>query len=121
MNICRSLSLLFLFIVACTASVPELDGFDAVSWKQDRNACGGERERLRANLLDQKDKLLGLSEMEMVDVLGKPDQQEIYKRSEKFFYYYLSPSSECETPSPSPERLAIRFNAVGLAKEISID
>jgi len=121
MNTCRSLSIIFLFVVACTASVPELDGFNAESWKTDRNACDGEREKLRANLLNQKDKLLGLSEMEMVEVLGKPDEQEIYKRSEKFFYYYLSPSSECENPAPSPERLAIRFNAVGLAKEISID
>ncbi len=121
MNICRSLSFVFVFVVACTASVPELDGFNAEAWKTDRNACTGQRENLRTNLLNQKGKLLGLSEMEMVDALGKPDEQEIYKRSEKFFYYYLSPSSECPNAAPSPERLVIRFNAVGLAKEISVE
>ncbi len=121
MNIYRSLSILFIFTFACTASVPELEGFDPEVWKADRNACGGDREKLRASLLKQKDKLLGLSEMEMVETLGRPDEQEIYKRNEKFFYYFLSPSSECASPAQSPERLAIRFNAVGLAKEVNVE
>ena len=73
-------------------------------------------------LLSQKEKLLSLSELEIVDVLGKPDQQELYKRNQKFYYYFIKPSRDCN-PSLSGNslRLVIRFNAVGLAKEIGTE
>lgn len=73
-------------------------------------------------LLSQKEKLLSLSELEIVDVLGKPDQQELYKRNQKFYYYFIKPSEDCNLPSPANSlRLVIRFNAVGLAKEIGTE
>jgi outer membrane protein assembly factor BamE (lipoprotein component of BamABCDE complex) len=72
--------------------------------------------------VSQKEKLLGLNEIEVVGTLGKPDQQEIYKRHEKFYYYFLDPSPECENAPENPSRrLIIRFNAVGLSKEINVE
>ena len=70
-------------------------------------------------LVSQKDKLLALSELDIVDLLGKPDEQELYKRNQKFYYYFIEPSPECSLPSEGASlRLVIRFNAMGLAKEI---
>ena len=54
--------------------------------------------------------------------LGKPDQQEIYKRHEKFYYYFLDPSPDCDSVRENrSRRLIIRFNAVGLSKEINVE
>ncbi len=73
-------------------------------------------------MVAQQDKLLALEELQIVELLGKPDQNELYKRNQKFFYYYLQPSRECNPGDTlSPKRLSIRFNAMGLAKEVAIE
>jgi len=95
---------------------------DEAQWKNDKNGCAGKRTTMADALLSQKEKLLSLSELEIVDVLGKPDQQELYKRNQKFYYYFIKPSGDCDRPSPANSlRLVIRFNAVGLAKEIGTE
>lgn len=60
--------------------------------------------------------------MQIVELLGRPDRNELYKRNQKFYYYYLTPAPECANYNAnSSTRLAIRFNAMGLAKEIMIE
>ena len=71
-------------------------------------------------LLRQKDKLKGLSQDDIVEVLGKPDQNELYKRNQKFFYYLLSPGKACGSDSTA-HRLSLRFNAMGFAKEVLVE
>lgn len=68
------------------------------------------------------DKLLALSEVDLVALLGRPDEEELYKRNQKFYYYYLQPSGNCgKTVTSNPLRLIVRFNAVGLAKEVTVE
>jgi outer membrane protein assembly factor BamE (lipoprotein component of BamABCDE complex) len=71
----------------------------------------------------QSKKLLALSEQEIVTLLGKPDENELYKRNQKFYYYFLEPSKQCSDTlgENDPQKLVIRFNAIGLAKEVSIE
>lgn len=69
----------------------------------------------------EKEKLLSLNELQIVELLGRPDQNELYKRNQKFYYYFLQPSPDCPAPAPEALRLVIRFNAMGLAKEVSIE
>lgn len=104
--------------LSCSKDQEPLDNFDYQVWKEDIGACNGKRQELGETLLKQKDKLLALDEMQMVNELGKPDAHELFKRNEKFFYYYLQPSRDCATFNGKTSRLVIRFNAVGLAKEI---
>lgn len=59
--------------------------------------------------------------MEVVTLMGKPDQNELYKRNQKFYYYYLTPGPACSTPDSAATRLVLRFNAIGLAREVSIE
>jgi hypothetical protein len=105
-------------VLACSAPLPSLENFDAETWKQDRNGCKHQRLAFTQELLNQKQKLLGLDEIRIVKVLGPPDRNELYKRSQKFYYYFLEPSDECESPSNGARKLVVRFNAVGLAKEV---
>jgi hypothetical protein len=107
---------------SCDKPLPELKEIDITAWKNDKHGCKGVRAIAIDELEEQKDQLLGLREMQIIDLLGKPDQNELYKRNQKFFYYNLQPGSECiEQTSTSITRLTIRFNAVGLAKEINIE
>lgn len=121
----RSLSvgcmLVCLMCLSCRKPLPELKGIETEVWTADKNGCSGVRANSIEALKEQKTALLGLSEMEIVQVLGKPDRNELYKRNQKFYYYYLQPAPECEQHPDSALRLAIRFNAMGLAKEISVE
>jgi len=101
--------------------MPTLEGFDVEKWSADRNGCNEVRTTMRSAIDSQKEKLLALDQMEIVKLLGRPDQNELSTRNQKFFYYYIEPGPSCEHPTEGlPERLAIRFNAVGLAKEVAI-
>jgi hypothetical protein len=114
------LALAFLSMTCGSRSL-SVDGFDAQTWKDDRNGCGGSRAEQVDRLLDQKQVLLGTDEMDIVSTLGKPDQKELYTRNQKFYYYYVEPSPECATDTTErATRLEIRFNAMGLANEINL-
>lgn len=107
-------------LTGCTPQAPALENFDAQAWKEDRYGCDQKRKAQLASLLNQKEKLLALDEMEIVNTLGNPDQHELYTRNQKFYYYFIEPSSRCDSTVTQAKRLTIRFNAVGLAKEINV-
>jgi hypothetical protein len=123
MRIYKWLSLFFLIslVTGCGRENISLNNFDEKQWKDDRLGCKNIREKLSGILISQKNQLLSHDEMDLVKVLGKPDEQELYKRNEKFYYYYIQPSVSCEGGSGNAKRLVIRFNAVGLAKEVLIE
>ncbi len=110
----------FLLLFSCGKALPELDNFDTESWKADRNACLNKRLIMKDVLLDQKDKLLALKETQIVSLLGRPDNNELYERNQKFYYYYLTPAPTCGTTTITTVQLEIRFNALGYSKEIYI-
>ena len=72
-------------------------------------------------LNEQREKLKGLSEDGILKLLGKPDQNELYKRNQKFFYYFVEPSGKCDSTKTKAKRLSIRFNAMELAKDVVIE
>lgn len=113
-----------LFFFSCGKSVPELDGFDQNGWKNDRNGCKGVRSEMKDFLRKEKNQLLALDEVEIVSLLGRPDRNELFKRNQKFFQYFIEPGPDCNPEIKqvvSPTRLTIRFNAMGLAKEIAVE
>jgi outer membrane protein assembly factor BamE (lipoprotein component of BamABCDE complex) len=89
-------------------------------WREDRNACLSKRAPMAVSMNDQKEKLLGLNEKQLVKLLGRPDQNELYKRNQKFYSYYLTPAPECGTAIMPAQILVIRFNAMGLANEVTL-
>ncbi len=114
--------LLWLIFSSCGKDLPALDDLDIVSWKSDKNACLGKRSGMVESLQAQKDKLLALSEVQIVQLLGRPDKNELYKRNQKFYSYFVQPAEACNVSEvENPYRLVIRFNAVGLSKEVSVE
>jgi hypothetical protein len=110
---------LSLALGACDKPLPQLTGIDLAIWKTDKNGCNGKRADVLKSLQEQKNKLQGLSEMQILELLGRPDQNELYKRNQKFYYYWLEPGKACGQNAES-RKLSVRFNAMGLAKEIVV-
>jgi outer membrane protein assembly factor BamE (lipoprotein component of BamABCDE complex) len=109
-----------LLVISCGKSSPTFDHIDLKAWATDKNACTGKRTDMLAGFDAQKEKLLGLSEAQIVELLGTPDETSLYKRNQKFYYYYLQPAAECAAHLTDPKKLFIRFTAMGIAKEVSI-
>lgn len=117
-------SILLLLAVAwfsCAPSHEEITGIDWDQWKSDRFGCGLKRQAFGETLDAQKDRLKSLSEMDIVNLMGRPDQTELYKRNQKFFTYFISGGPGCDAADSSSLKLVIRFNAVGLAKEVAVE
>lgn len=112
--------LVLLLISSCSKPLPVLEGMDLAKWKEDKNACQGIRQTMQDALQREHSKLKGLSEMDVIKLLGRPDQNELYKRNQKFFYYFIRPGILCESPEPVLIRLEVRFNAMGYAQLVAI-
>ena len=112
---------LLLIVWSCGKPLPTLDGLDEASWKSDKYGCLNQRSTFMISLITQKSKLKSLTEDDIIDLLGRPDQNELYTRNQKFYRYFLEPGASCENAIPNPKRLIIRFNAIGLAKEVSVE
>ena len=118
----KKLFIVFILIAgACGKPLPTLEGIDLKQWKDDKNGCNHFREKLIDTLVSQKDKLKGLSEDDIIALLGRPDQNELYKRNQKFFYYFVEASSKCEPSIETAKKLSVRFTAMGIAKEVIIE
>ncbi len=96
LSLCLALAFL---LSTCSLPLPALEGIDLVKWKSDKNGCGGDRASMIEALRKQRNKLEGLTESQIVELLGRPDQNELYKRNQKFYYFFLQPSPAC---GPNP-------------------
>ncbi len=108
--------------IACSSKPVEIEGFEAYVWQQDKWGCGNERNNMVSPLLENKDKILGLREPEVIRLLGKADEIELYTRNQKFLIYLLEPNRHCtaaQVNQPlSARALYIRLNAMGMAQEV---
>ncbi|MCU0357380.1 MAG: hypothetical protein MUE95_07355 [Cyclobacteriaceae bacterium] len=112
---------LFILILSCGKPLPQLDQMDLDAWRTDTDGCLGHRMMMTEAITAQKEKLLALDEKEIIYLLGKPDKNELYTRNQKFYSYYLYPAPSCNSGDSTTLTLIIRFNAMGLAKEITIE
>lgn len=122
MNLKNCLLLLLLAGVSACNKTGDLPGFNETEWQADENGCQGIRLKMLDDFKQVKDQLKGLNEDEIVDVLGMPDKNELYKRNQKFFIYEITNAPQCLKKKSGDTRmfLSIRFNATKLAKEVMI-
>lgn len=115
------LSLIFILLtLSCGKPLPALEGIDLKAWKEDRNGCSGNRAAMIDAITQQKEELKALSEMDLVELLGRPDENQLLDRNQKIYAYYLEPGPACDSSKSEPRQLILRINAMGLAKETLI-
>jgi hypothetical protein len=118
----RKLFAVCLFLASgCNKPLPSFLDIDMKQWKDDKNGCNHYREKTKEAFASQKDKLLSLDESQVAQLLGKPDQTELYRRNQKFYKYYLEPSFKCDPSKENAQKLVIRFNGMRVAKEMEIE
>jgi hypothetical protein len=117
--------LILIFICLCTIifgcnQQPSLNDIDLKTWRNDIDGCNRVRLETGKSLIKQKEKLLGLTQTEIRNMLGKPDKVALYKRSQRFYVFYLTPSGNCENFDPEDKILSlyIRFSALDIANEM---
>ena len=111
---------LLLIVTYCGKPLPDLAPINLNTWKEDKGGCNGKRVSFVEELQHQKDELKGLSEKDIIQLLGRPDHNELYTRNQKFYYYDIEPGKSC-LDQASGKQLIIRFTAMGYAKEVSIE
>lgn len=123
MNHLRILICLALLSATACNSAPQLDDFDADAWRSDVLGCQGKRLEQVTALIEQKDKLIGKSQHDIMALLGTPDEHELYERTRKFFFYHLDPAAACadsSTDNSTGRDLSLRFNALDMCSEVII-
>ncbi len=101
---------------ACQERLPVIADFDQKAWQSDKMGCQGQRAASFEPLFAQKQLLMGLSQKKLVALLGKPDEQRLHKRNQKYYVYYLEGSSQCK--APKTRYLLFRFSALDNITEV---
>jgi len=109
-----------LLFIMCGKPLPDLSPIDLNQWKDDKGGCNQRRITFIDELNSQKEELKGLSEKDIIKLLGRPDHNELYKRNQKFYYYDIDPGKSCGDEKEG-QQLVIRFTAMGYSKEVSIE
>ena len=112
-------TVILVFLTNCGRKT-DLGEFDKQAWKKDRYGCDGERKKLIEDLKPVKQNLLGLYQKAIIQFLGQPEDQELYKRSQTYYIYYIDPSDDCTASEENPRKLEVRFTALGIANEVNI-
>jgi len=103
---------------------PEIKGMNYSLWKNDKYGCKSDRENLVDLIISNRDKFLKYNQNQIINILGKPENQTLYERGQKFFYYYVKYHPECDKKNALPEeeqiKLEIRFDALNRSKEIFV-
>ncbi len=108
-------------LFSCQKKKADLGTFDLQTFRTDRGGCEGKREKLIEELKTLKPKILGLTENQVVETLGRYDFQILSRRNEKVFVFYLEKGPHCEViQNPTQARsMILYFNAASLVKEVS--
>ena len=108
-----------LSIVGC--STEKIEGFDSLAWKKDSGGCDGKRKEYVNVLKDNRSLLIDKSESFILDIFGKPNQNELDKRNKKVYTYYVTNPTICDEVvqiSKGEGYIQFWFNALGRSKEI---
>ncbi|MBF9140572.1 hypothetical protein [Hymenobacter properus] len=107
----------------CGHALPKVEGFDAAAWRADPYACRNLRRAAVPALARAKEQLYEARANDVTALLGPPDEEELRANTEKVYYYYLEPGTQCEArhPRSSAACLSLRFGPLGTVTEVLTD
>jgi hypothetical protein len=110
------------FIFSSCSDGYQLKDFNKSKWQKDKKGCSGKRLELVKVLLDNKTRLKGMDDDDLLDLLGKPEKTVYYGRGRKDYSYYVSPGGQCadKTDVKPGSRLLVEFDALGYVNIITL-
>lgn len=126
LHACRSGTLLLVVasaLAGCGHALPQLPGFDAAAWRADPYACQNKRRAAVPVLKQAKEKLYEARADDVTALLGQPDEEELRAGTEKVYYYYLEPGTQCagRHARSGAACLSLRFGPLGTVTEVLTD
>ncbi len=109
---------LIVLIIGCESSNTEIP-IDGEKWKSDPNGCQGIRMALKDQLIRSKEHLIGLSQQDIIGILGKPDMNQLDNRSKKSYLYFIEGAAECNSDSDKSTKLVIEFNSINQVRFVT--
>lgn len=108
---------------SCGHALPQLPGFDAAAWRRDPYACRNLRRAAVPALARGKERLYEARADDVTTLLGPPDEEELRAGTEKVYYYYLAPGTQCNGRHARSEApcLSLRFGPLGTVTEVLTD
>jgi hypothetical protein len=110
-------------LAGCGHALPSIPGFDAPTWRADPYACRNQRRAAVPALLRVREQLYEARANDVTALLGPPDEEELRANTEKVYYYYLEPGTQCaagHVRSAAP-RISLRFGPLGTVTEVLAD
>ena len=118
------LSALAPLLLSCGHDLPtQLPGFDAAAWRRDHYGCLNLRAAQLPALLRAQGQFYEARANAVDQLLGHPDEEELRAQTEKVYYYYLAPGTQCEPAhqrSAAP-KLSLHFGPLGTVTEVLAD
>jgi len=117
------LVLIFLGAMACSKKEIVIADINLEKWKNDKFGCLGYRNRTLDAFQKSKEKLLKMSEVNIMAAFGKPDKAELIEKSQKIYAYYLNGNTNCSNFNDSDSLiriLHIRFNSTGYSNSLLV-
>lgn len=114
---------IILALAGCGHALPQLPNFDAATWRADPYACRNLRRKAVPILALNKEKLYESRANDVTALLGQPDEEELRAGTEKVYYYYLEPGTQCQLPHvrSGAACLSLRFGPLGTVTEVLTD
>lgn len=112
--------LALLMLNSCGHALRELPGFDGEAWRRDPYACSNQRQKQVAVLQQHKELLYGTRTDDIDALFGRPDEEELSAQTEKLYFYYLEPGTQCEPAHQrsAANKLVLRFGPLGTVTEV---
>ncbi|MCP4520788.1 MAG: hypothetical protein GY827_03690 [Cytophagales bacterium] len=114
-NFNLALFLVTLCFCACSPNV-DLKNFKATQWKNDPNGCKGERTNEIEHIKEIQEELIGMSQPQIRQVFGRPDEQFLHERMNNLNVYYIDKGTKCDTPHANPMKMTLEFNGLNQLK-----
>lgn len=114
---------LVLGLGGCGHALPSIPGFEAAAWRADPYACRGQRVALLPPLLAARAQFYNARADDVTALLGHPDEEELQAQTEKVYFYYLTPGTQCgpRHPRSAQPRLSLHFGPLGTVTEVLVD
>lgn len=117
LTIKKVLPLTLVTLLACYPKI-NVTGFDENQWNADLT-CNQDRYDMGQLLVENQATILGKGQAEIKQLLGQPQEHELYNRNQKFFFYDLTTRDSCQNIKIL-YRLSVKFDAIDRAKELVI-